>query len=358
MMRHQSFLSMVPVFLLCVPMAASAQTPCDDDADCAVDETCVRVPCAAVPCEEGGACPEPVCEPEGYCVGKSAPLADECAADADCPDGFTCETALMPCADVACPPCECACPDGEEPCDCACEPCTEPEPCEPITYRYCMYAPKACAQDADCGEGFACEVQEACTVSGCDCSAGCACPECVPGEECPPCDCEQDPVPCECPENPEPVCEVLGQYCVPAEIACEADGDCPADFACVNWDAPVCACAACACDPEAPDCECEPCTCPEPEETDGTCMPRSWADAGIPAGAEPQPGEAAAEYARDTTADGNGDEDGAGTDKGAGLAAGAGSTGCVAGASRATVLLPFLLAFVAFGALRRRTVRR
>lgn len=352
--------AMVSVLLL-APVSGFAQASCAQDSDCAVGESCVRVPCAAVPCTPEGDCPVPECEPEGTCVGTSEWRPEECVQDSDCPDGFACETAVMPCGGFDCPPCACACPEGAD-CDCVCPPCSEPEPCDPVEVRYCVYAPKECGSDADCGAGFECQVVEACSVSGCACDRGCACPPCPEGEECPACPCEEDPAPCECPEDPEPECVTYGSFCVPAQIPCEDASDCPADFVCERWDAPVCACAACWCDPAEAECDCDPdCGCSEPTgETEGACLPRSWADAGIPAGAEPQPGEAAAEYARDKTDDPldggtGGNQDG--NPAAPGEAAVAKASGCTAGTSGVAALLPFLLGILTVALLRRRPAR-
>lgn len=339
--------------ILTMSAPAAAETACTEDADCGPDEYCVRVPCAAVPCASGEECPEPVCEAEGYCVPRFESDPAECAQDADCPEGFVCETGFMPCGDIGCPPCACDCPEGEEPCDCECPECPDPEPCDPVAFHYCVFAPQECGSDAECAEGFECRVQEACSVSGCECAAGCVCPACPDGAECPPCECEEEPEPCDCPEDPEPECEVVGRFCMPKEVPCEADGDCPGDFVCVTWDAPVCACAACRCDPSAPDCDCDPtCDCEEPGEVDGMCAPRSWADAGIPAGAEPQPGEAAAEYARDLS---NQDDDAKGEAQAAGTGAGG---GCSAGSANGSAVLVFLATLLLLGLMRRRAVSR
>ncbi len=343
--------------LTLVAAPAAAQTPCVQDVDCAVGESCVVPPCAAVPCLPEGECPDANCEFEGYCVGNPGQVPDECEADGDCPDGFVCEVDLTTCAGAPCLPCACACPDGDEACDCECPECPDPEPCDPIEFHYCVYSPKECASNVDCVEGYECLVQEACSTPGCACDGGCACPPCPDGEDCPPCECDSDPEPCECSEDFEPVCELIGQYCVPAQVACEADGDCPEAFQCATWDAPICACAACSCDPTLPDCDCDPtCDCPAPVPAGGFCTPRSWADAGIPGGAEPQPGEAAAEYAIGQP-DGNDDDTPKGGDGVPAVSAGAGSSGCAAGSSSIPADAMLALFLVMVGALMHRRVR-
>src|SRR5262245_57291341 len=94
--------------------------------------------------------------------------AQECGADAPCPAGFECLTAM---SDVACPAIACA--EGQE--------CMQPDcgPAEP--YSYC--SPKECdpAGAADqCGPDMVCYSYEYGMCSG---SAGA--PACAPGEDCP-----------------------------------------------------------------------------------------------------------------------------------------------------------------------------
>jgi hypothetical protein len=181
--------------------------------------------------------------------------------------GFACEEVQAPCAGTtcACPPCE---PGTECTCDCP----TEPEPCEPTTYKYCAYTPQECTGDADCAEGFECKAQEVCSSSG---GCGCARPACDPSAgECPvpePCDCETEPA-------PEPTCEVIGHYCEAKQIECTAAADCPSGWDCVGVTV-GCACPAIVCDsadpagcPDLPACDCAD----VPDVS--YCMPGGWAE--------------------------------------------------------------------------------
>jgi hypothetical protein len=181
---------------------------CASDADCPAGFACeeIQVPCAATPCAcacagcaEGEECepceclpcePEP-CEAETYATCVWAPL--ECAADADCPDGFECvaqESCWGGGGGCACPPC----PEGAE-----CPPCECPdeeeyfEECE-VTGHVCQPRAIACEDDAGCPAGWTCEATFGDCACACTCDAG---PACEPGQECPaapPCECE----PCDC----------------------------------------------------------------------------------------------------------------------------------------------------------------
>jgi hypothetical protein len=207
---------------------------CDCDPD---DPDCV---CECPPCPE----PEP-CDPEEMSV--CVLHLPDCEVDADCGEGFICET-IEECwasgggsSGCACPPSTCVCDcDPDDP-DCECD-CPEPEPC----------------------------------------------------------DCEDDP-------EPEPEyeegCDVVGHVCVPDEIECEADADCPTDFTCedvggYSGGGGDCACMTCPA-PPPPDCadddeacweawkeamddyECPPCECDdEPEEPEAVmmCLPDGWGE--------------------------------------------------------------------------------
>lgn len=163
------------------------------------------------------------------------PAADsgECAVDADCPTGFTCETSDA----GVCPACD--------PMDGACS--TE---CTTYTYSYCAPPPPTpCTSDANCDGNEVCVSYSYETCSG-------SAVACVPDEPCP---------------EPEPAqCDVIKEaYCVPPFIApCQVDADCGGGFTCDSVE--ICACSGGRpdvgggstepVDPDTtePDCTCEP----------------------------------------------------------------------------------------------------
>lgn len=280
--------------LLCSFPASAWALECQTDADCSDGYYCEMLPCTcAMPaCEDGAECPEAECEPcPGECVAEATSTdtgwtTGECTADADCPQGFACvETTYGYCGGAIpdCEPCTCACEEGQ-PCNCEdeCPPCetSEPPECSEGTIMVCEYQPQTCAADSDCAEGFECVAQEACTSY--DSCVSCACPVCPEGETCEPCDCPE--VPDECVGVPsEPVCETLGSYCVPKQVECTQDSDCPDDWSCTAM--PV-ACPAIACDcvcPEGTDCDCtEECPVSECDESSKAyCLPGGWYEAGF-----------------------------------------------------------------------------
>lgn len=130
------------------------------------------------------------------------------------------------------------CPEGEE--------CPEPDPipCETETFGMCVPAP--CATDADCGEGLQCLA-----VTYDDCPAEDVADPCIDPE-------------CGMPAPPEePECEEVVEYmCLPTFMApCETAADCGAGFECVADE--ICECSGeVPADPEEPtpepECTCEP----------------------------------------------------------------------------------------------------
>lgn len=184
---------------------------CASDADCGEGFVCdiwasggAPIDCT-VDSENNESCfgEDPV-EEYGECV--RGPV--ECDSNEDCPSGLTCVFAGVP---EPAPAPDCAegddCPEnnglweGEDP---------APE------VGYCEWIPQACGSDADCGEGFECQV-----IGSSDCAA----PACPPGEDCPDIDCE-------------PVAEESA--CVPREIECDTDAQCPSDWSCVTFSAGYC----------------------------------------------------------------------------------------------------------------------
>jgi hypothetical protein len=199
--------------MLLLASAVSAQE-CQADADCndgyrcelygGDTAVCIGTPEGEEICEEG----DPV-EPVGYCVREPIP----CTSDADCGAGLKCYLANEIDQDDA-PPCV----DGED--------CESADPAPPEENNgelvapegYCGWAFEECAANADCGEFGECV-----SVGGSDCVEPAPSPGCAEGEDC----AEPEPVDCG-----EPV-ETFA--CVPAEIDCETDDQCPADWACVEY---------------------------------------------------------------------------------------------------------------------------
>ena len=268
---------------LMMPAAALA-TPCQSDADCDEDESCAMILVDCPPCEPGAECPDCVGEDQGECVPDGGGEGDdyfwsgtECETDADCPDSFVCSEYDMPCGGME-PACVCEpCASGEscEPCDCGDAP--EPPDCSDTTMKSCVFMPTECSSDADCDANFACIEDKVCSGGGsvgCDC-ATCACAPCD-GPDCEPCDCPSDPEPCTCDEEPvfEESCEVVGAYCGPKELPCQADSDCPESWECAKFGV-MSTCDACAC-AEGQSCECAPCENTQDEE--GYCLPGGWGD--------------------------------------------------------------------------------
>jgi len=250
MARLNVSLMIIPMVLAGLIGRASAFEDCDSDADCVDGFVCETMEvgyCEDVACPEGEECPEPVCGSEtiGVCVPTT------CTSDADCSEGLRCMAVTYDdCGEVvSSPPCE----EGGE--------CTEPDPveepdCEPVTESYCLpqyVAP--CTLDSDCGEGFECLPVEMCACSGYD-------PE----------DPESEP-------EPDCSCEPTGEsYCSPIEVACETDDECLDGWSCGSADVTV----ACTFDPETGEETCE-----EPE-VESSCFPPFW-DLGW-YGADEEPG--------------------------------------------------------------------
>ncbi len=393
---------------VCIQVGAEGQD-CDTNQDCPSGYECLPMPCpgcACPPCDpdDEGNCPEcdcPPCDGGGECVELWDDDPDdwyggECDNDADCPEYFTCKDIQVPCPTMPdCPPCTCAapgcnpdegdCSEAPEP-DCECEPCDIPEDfeCETETYGYCVFEPEDCSSDDDCGEGFECIEQEACWESGgggCVCTT-CACPDCPEGEECEPCDCPEEEE-CECfDDEPQSGCESMGAFCVPKQIECEDDLNCPEGWECAQFGSSgggtSCACA-CECQatppcapgeecPEPEECVCPPCDCDEEGEEFaepgiGFCIPGGWKDIGFDDGEtlggsnfiEKGVSSAASDSPHSPEADPNGQGNGEGggneetpSDTSGGNDDG-GSTGCSTGSTGGGAPFGILFAFLALG---------
>jgi len=261
----------------CVPL------PCDTDPDMGCEEIACMPYGICVPddepeelcystdeCEKGQICsvelgdclPMPGCDEDGMgcpavCLGICVDLPEpECFDDSDCPPGFACELLDGPGA------CDCD-PDDEF---CLMYDCLAMGQCVPS-----QEIEGECAQDADCGPGAHCEVEEICAVS-CFCDTD-DCPEelecflygtcipdepfgecmddadCLPGQACEfidvPCyaDCDEDDEYCMglCP--PYGICVDLP---VPPPSECLSDEDCKAGQVCDLTEGPY----PCDCDPD------------------------------------------------------------------------------------------------------------
>lgn len=170
------------------PASAFAESECDTNADCGEGFVCetVSTPCAAPPpCDsvDGGECPEPPeCdpEPEGQC--RPAP-PESCDTASDCDAGLVCVTYTYETCSGGVPT-DCASSEGgEESCP---EPAEEPE-CTTETEGSCLppyLAP--CDVAADCGSGgWTCEAAEVCTRSGGGPTTGGGSDDSNPGEDIP-----------------------------------------------------------------------------------------------------------------------------------------------------------------------------
>ena len=184
-------------------------TDCETDADCGEHEFCQRFDVAVgAPCsidEDGNEdCPEPS---NASSTGECVPGPISCETDEDCPGISSCVERAGGIQQMDCPDDD----DSEEPCD--------GEPVEEPATRSCEYVPVDCQTDDDCGEGLACEdVTPPCAPN---LVATPACPE---GEDCP----EPEPAP----QND--TCDDQEQVfqCMPQQIECETDAECPSEWSC------------------------------------------------------------------------------------------------------------------------------
>ena len=182
-------------------------TECENDSDCGVHEVCSRADVAVgAPCyvdEDGNEiCPEPSHSISGECV----PGPISCETDEDCPGISSCVER----------PGGTTVNDGPE--DEGSEPC-DPGPCEEPATRTCEYVPAACQTDADCAEGLACtDVTPPCV------SDRRSVPDCAEGDDC--------PEPEEVPEAEDCTTQEPVFQCMPQQINCETDDQCPSDWTC------------------------------------------------------------------------------------------------------------------------------
>jgi hypothetical protein len=189
---------------------------CVMDDDCAPNQHCEIVDCWAPPCGEGEPCAL-CCMPIGECVDDDP---GECLGDEDCPEGFYCEPMVW--FDEA------PLPGGN---GAGCE--EAPAEMPPFGMGQCVPLPQPeCINDADCGPGFVCELLDDCVPLPCDDAPDMGCEEiaCMPFGIC-----VQDPTPIEgeCAQDadcgPGAHCEIE-EICA---VTCFCDGaDCPEEMEC------------------------------------------------------------------------------------------------------------------------------
>jgi hypothetical protein len=147
-------------------------------------------------------------------LSSSAALAQECANDDDCDDGYSCQVAgtSAGCAAPTCAP-------GDEECAKTPPDCPEPE-----EFKLCMPAP--CETDDDCGDAMVCYAYATGSCSG---SAGRpAATPCAEGQDCAGAEEKRAP------EPPEEQCTTeTVSVCTPRyQLPCEHDDDCGEGFTC------------------------------------------------------------------------------------------------------------------------------
>jgi hypothetical protein len=178
-----------------------------------------------------------------------------------------------------------ACADGEE--------CPPPPECTAMDIRDCV--PSTCTTDTECASGMVCHTSTTTTCSGG--TKG----ECPPGSDCP------EPTPPECIDQTESRC--VPKYMLP----CTADADCGGGFRCVEQES--CSCSGSAprpsdsggaepappVEPAPPECSCQktgefaceivetPCTTDAECESDWSCVddPNTAVSCGPPAEGSP-----------------------------------------------------------------------
>ncbi len=200
-------------------LPASAQDhedECTQDADCADGFTCETVDygyCEACPAPPPGEEEEPGRPACGECFEESVnvcspPPPEPCTDDSDCGGEEVCVSyTFETCQSAPIAPCE----TGSD--------CPDPEPveCDVESEAYCVpryFAP--CDADADCGGGFTCE-----TIEICECSGSGSTVE--PGT-----DGEEQPV-----DEPDCTCSDSGEgYCELIEKECTTDADCAGGHTC------------------------------------------------------------------------------------------------------------------------------
>ena len=210
---------------------------CYSDSDCGPGAFCAIYECPTPDCPEGEECPDFPVECGGVCVDRELPDL-ECWDDIDCPEGQRCEMYSSEDADRMCDPDDPSCgafvaesgicvDDSPWTGECSDDAdCGDGFVCESVGASAC----EGMACDPDDGDCFAlpCEPEEIfeCVPAGCtsddDCAAGLVCME-FGWEECTSSACASDE---DC--MPDTECTTYSEaYCAPAYIGeCDADADC------------------------------------------------------------------------------------------------------------------------------------
>jgi len=226
--------------------AAGLGATCETTADCGDGLECAVVGGSDCACAAGTDC--------GGCEATEtkACVPGPCASDADCGDGYVCASFEVPCAgatpEPACPP-DASCPEPQSG--------GADRDCQPESRSVC--APRwvlPCADDAACGDGFTCTLEESCSCAG---SSGSDVPPSDPDDA-------SDPAP---PDEDDCTCEPgTTKWCQANTITCDDDAQCPDGWSCLRGDTTTETCAA----PAGGEPECAPSE-PADDDTSGTCAP-------------------------------------------------------------------------------------
>lgn len=144
-------------------------------------------------------------------------MAQDCATDSDCGEGYRCEKAQYE-------SCSTGCVRGED--------CSDVEPvCETVEYSYCTAA--LCASDSDCPDRMLCHAYTYYVCEGgMDGADGGAAGS---GSSCAPDGCTDEPMPTEPPIEPSCREETGDSVCTPRyQLPCQVASDCGGGFACLE----------------------------------------------------------------------------------------------------------------------------
>lgn len=238
---------------------AFAESECATDADCSEGFSCQAVGgsgCAAPIGPDGEPLPDEPCVSETFyaCVPPPPPQCDPAQLSADCPNNQVCVTYTY----ESCSGGGMSSSSGSDAMP-VCPPedptCVPPEvECSSQAESYCVpryFAP--CEQAADCGPGFDCveDVYEVCSGSSSGSSSG------------------SEPLPPD-----EGTCETQSSgvnYCRLQEISCDDGAACPEGLVCETYETP--STSTCSIDENGN----EVCTDPEPAPPSvSACVPEDW----------------------------------------------------------------------------------
>ncbi len=165
-MKNLAFIVFTAALCWMLPAAAFASGECTTDADCGDGFTCesYEEPCAVTPCADGDENCTETCESEEVYECQPAP-PESCTSAADCTSDEVCLTYTWEVCDGSAPQVDCA--EGQD-CDAGTGADAEVS-CTTESEGYCVppyLAP--CDKDSDCGTGFSCVEAESCACSGSD----------------------------------------------------------------------------------------------------------------------------------------------------------------------------------------------